>query len=342
MNLSVAVMAHPDREHFVDELLPDLPGAKVVWDERGDRWDTGKRAMLAHEPDSDWGLVVQDDALLCKDFLPGVREALSHAPTLPVSFYTGRTRPYGPEVARAVRRARAARKNWLVMRGPIWGVAIALPRELIAPMVRACDRLPDPNYDRRMMEHFHGRGIECWYTLPSLVDHRVGEANPSLVPGRGAGLGRVAHEFCQGSALDIDWSTGAYRAGDPSEPWRPAGERGYACTRCAHAGTLPEAITHYLTEHDGGGRVDLLASTSTSTQVLSGLHAEIPKHLRGALWLVGGDLSRHASTKHRSVTRAEAARAIATYAPVFTVCAARRDLRLLGDRAGWSLDGYAN
>lgn len=59
--LSVAVMAHPARAAFVDELtgLLDRP-AKVVWDERQDRWDTGRRAMLAYDPACTHHLVVLD------------------------------------------------------------------------------------------------------------------------------------------------------------------------------------------------------------------------------------------------------------------------------------------
>lgn len=213
-------MAHRRRAQFVDELLPQLPGTKVTWDRENDRWDTGRRSMLAFDPDADWHLVVQDDAVLCPDFLPAVEAALSHVPERPVSFYTGRVRPYAASIKTAVTRARAAGKPWLAMRGPHWGVAVAIPTHLIEDMIEWCDQqVGVPNYDRRMEKYFTRREILCWHSIPSLVDHRVGEENPSLIPGRGAAPSRTAHEWIGNiSPLDIDWSRGALLAPDCPAP----------------------------------------------------------------------------------------------------------------------------
>lgn len=218
VRVSVAVMAHPARERLVAELLPQLPAARVVWDERNDRWDTGRRSMLTNDPAADWHLVVQDDAVLCRDFLPGVQRMLAHVPKLPVSLYTGRTRPFRAAVEDAVARARVQHKLFLAMQGPLWGVAVAIPTGLIADMVADCDRRPIRNYDLRMAAHFAARGIPCWYTLPSLVDHRVGLSNPSLVPGRGASMSRTAHHWigARRSPLKLDWAGGAAQVPAPN------------------------------------------------------------------------------------------------------------------------------
>jgi hypothetical protein len=216
VKLSVVVMAHKKRRRFVDELLPHLPGAEVVWDERNDRIDTGRRSLLAHPADADWALTVQDDALLCPDFLPGVEELLAHVPEVPVSFYAGAVRPHGRLVTAAVARAKAARRPFVAMPGPMWGVATALPVPLIEDMLEEYGRLRGiANFDMRMTTHFARRKILCWHTVPSLVNHRVGPQNPSLVPGRGSAATRVAHEFIGGrSPLDIDWSRGALVASE--------------------------------------------------------------------------------------------------------------------------------
>lgn len=208
VKLSVAVMAHPTREAFVDELMPSLPGAQVVWDEKNDRWDTGRRSMLAYDPTADWHLVVQDDALLCRDFLPGVEAALEHVPSNPVAFYAGRVRPHAARVVKLIRNARATGNPWVVMPGPWWGVAVAVRTEQIDAMVAWGDEHPEiPNYDRRMAEHFERDDVACYYSVPSLVNHRVGPDNPSLVPGRSGAQGRVAYYFAAGeSPLDVDWS----------------------------------------------------------------------------------------------------------------------------------------
>jgi hypothetical protein len=194
MKLSVAIMAHPTRKAFVDELLPQLPGAVVVWDERNDRWHTGRRSMLAFSARADWHLVVQDDALLCKDFLGQVREALAEVADGPAAFYCGRSGQFGSSSSfDALNNAFRKGERWVKAPGPFWGPAVAVRTVDIPAMVRWCDRRPDiPNYDRRMSRYFHHLKRDCWYSVPCLVEHRVGAENPSLVVGRGNSRGRTA------------------------------------------------------------------------------------------------------------------------------------------------------
>jgi hypothetical protein len=48
VTLSVVFMAHPSREAQVAEIQSrlDRPDIPIVWDERNNRWDTGRRSML--------------------------------------------------------------------------------------------------------------------------------------------------------------------------------------------------------------------------------------------------------------------------------------------------------
>jgi hypothetical protein len=254
MSLSVAVMAHPKRAPFVEKLLCQLPDARVVWDVRGDRWDTGRRSMLAHEPEADWHVVIQDDAILCRDFLAGVEAVLAHVPQVPVSFYTGKCRPHGAAVANAVRDAKALGRPFVAMPGPLWGVAVALPVALIEAMVTNCDRWPGIlNYDARMATHFAASRIECWHTVPSLVNHRVGPGNPSLVPGRGSSPARVAHNWIgDRSPFDIDWSGGALRPPDLHVPDNLEED----VNRVKLATSEPVIATEDRTVHDNALKID--------------------------------------------------------------------------------------
>lgn len=205
--VSLAVMAHPKRAAFVEELLPALPGATVVWDQHDDRWETGRRSMLAHDVDADWHLVVQDDAILCGEFVPGVTKALAAVGDHPVAFYMGRIRPHAETVVRLAQAAIAARRAWIAARGPWWGVAIALRTHHIEPMLAWCDKATTiPNYDRRIAAYFEKQRIRCWYSVPSLVDHRIA-GNPSLVPDRSNSPARTAYQFIgDESPLAIDWT----------------------------------------------------------------------------------------------------------------------------------------
>jgi len=210
VRLSVAIMAHRARERHIPYLQAKMGGGiQVVWDEKNNRWDTGRRSMLAFEPDSTHHLVVQDDALLCDDLIPAMKVALRYVPDNPVALYAGAVRPRAVEVERRMQLARGSSVNWFQMEGPWWGVAIAVPTKFIPEMVKYCDGLTAiDNYDMRLSRYFGARRIKCFYTVPSLVNHRIGREEPSLVPGRGNMSGRVAKHFIgeDVSALTVDWS----------------------------------------------------------------------------------------------------------------------------------------
>jgi hypothetical protein len=335
--LSVAIMAHPKRHKFVADLAPRLCGSEVVWDTDDDRWETGSRAMLAYDEQADWHLVVQDDVIPCDGFLAAVARALGAVPAdQPVaSFYTGRTRPYSEHVRRAVDSAIKGGYTWMAMRGPLWGPAVAVRTGVIREMVAAADQLGNvPNYDMRMSEFFHARGDVCWYSIPSLVNHRVGVENPSLVPGRGAGEGRVAYHFHQGDAAQLEWTEEAWLPGDPSEWWW----EDFTCTRCmARCSSLVDAITHCRNLH-GLGKVDLLATTPHHKAKMEALYRELPGAIRGTLWL--GSEAGVSSLPHQRIPTAGGRTALQD--GPYVVCGALRDLKRIGNRSGWSLDGQAN
>jgi hypothetical protein len=217
ITLSASIMAHPKRAAFIPELLEWLGdfGIPVVWDERNDRWDTGRRSMLAYDPACSHHAVIQDDVLPCKDLLAGLTKALEYAPAdAPVCGYVGAKRPNAPLVNAAVLSAAAQKASWITMHTLNWGPLICVPTNIIPEMIAYCDPLTTiANYDRRLSRYWElRRGVRIWYTWPPLVDHRDG---PSMVEGRvntvhhSSGRGcRVAHSFIgqDRSALDCDWT----------------------------------------------------------------------------------------------------------------------------------------
>lgn len=213
VRLSVAIMAHPKRQRYMPYLLSKLntTSNRIVMDRENNRWDTGRRSQLHFEPNATHHVVVQDDAVVCEDFIEGLQNAIRSKPQHPISLYTGKVRPLGPFVDRMVRQAHNLGRTWIRMDGPLWGVAVCTPVHYIEDMITACDRMVNtPNYDMRMVKYYQSRGIKCYYTIPSLVSHRVGDSDPSLVPGRGSGSGRVAHSFIgeDESAANIKWTRG--------------------------------------------------------------------------------------------------------------------------------------
>lgn len=210
ISLSVAIMAHPSRAVLVSDLLAKVDGP-VVWDEAGHPWDTGRRAMLAHG-NGTHHLVLQDDAVVCRDLIPGLEKALAAVPMdVPISLYTGRKRPNGPLVARMVKEAERRKAPWLVLKKLLWGVGIVLPVPVIEAAVKRGDDQRIFSYDSRLQRFFLERQSDVWYSVPSLVEHRD---VPSLFPNR-TGTGRTAHSFLgeHRSALEVDWTRTAFVGG---------------------------------------------------------------------------------------------------------------------------------
>ena len=214
-------MAHPSRERFIPGLLERLPGARVVWDERDDEWHTGRRALLAHiDSDADVALTVQDDAIVSRDLAGAVGGLMTIAGDRPVGLYVGNLDDGGVPFPELARIADEDGLPWLETHGPHWGVAFAIPAGHVRELVEWCDQLDGRNYDARIAQFYRARRVDCWYTWPSLVDHRCGAENPSLL---GPKSDRHAARFIgmERSGLEIDWSRPPARAtGDATARFR--------------------------------------------------------------------------------------------------------------------------
>lgn len=203
-------MAHPDRADQVAELMArlDRPAA-IAWDDEGppsgsgDRvWRTARRGWQLADPDADWHVLIQDDAVPCDDLLAGLELALRYVPSdAVVSPYlgTGRTVPIRWEAL--ARAADAAQVPWVRSENLMWGVCLALPVRMIPSMIEFADRRAGVPDDMRVAGWARRHGHEVWYTWPSLVDHLP---IPSLTKHKARE--RVARLHHRGSALGIDWS----------------------------------------------------------------------------------------------------------------------------------------
>lgn len=209
MKLSVSVQAHPDRAPLVNSFtsLLDRP-VPIAWDREGppsgntDRgWRTARRAWELADPDADWHLVLQDDAVPSIDLLPGLERALERVPVdAVVSAYLGRGGGNGARWAPIVAEAERVGASWVRSSKLSWGVAIILPTRLIPGMIEHCDRRAGVTDDMRVAGWAEKRHAEIWYLWPSLVDHLP---VPSLTKHRAAN--RVAWRHHQGSALELNW-----------------------------------------------------------------------------------------------------------------------------------------
>jgi hypothetical protein len=208
VKLSVQVMAHAKRGHRVGELVERLgiTGDQVTWDRKENRWDTGRRAWLNHDPAADWHMVIQDDALPCRDLIATLEQAIPHiGERAIVCPYIGTRRPAKLKVSRVVEQAQEINASWVKMQTLNWGVAILAPTSTIIEMIAWCDGQTYPNYDRRVGQYYwRERHWHTYCTWPSLVEH-WDYPEGSLI---GHGGDRVAHGFigADRSGLDVDWA----------------------------------------------------------------------------------------------------------------------------------------
>jgi hypothetical protein len=185
VKMSISIMAHPDREEFVKGLLKEVGGTiPVAMDRRGEgSWSCARKAWTLHDKFADYHLVLQDDAIPCSNFRERAISVLPEERSMAVSLFMAASNPKRTEDI--VRRYTRGETSWV---SPYLynGVAIALPIPMILPMIDWVDdkrramhrRWGLHRSDGRIFMYLHAKGIQTFYPIPCLVDHRD---SPSIV-----------------------------------------------------------------------------------------------------------------------------------------------------------------
>lgn len=171
--ISCAVVAHQQRIVPATELADSL-GAAISVDDGSLGAEANHllawHATAAHE--SDWALVVEDDAQPVAGFLDQAQAALSATPAPIVSFYlgTGKPRAWQHRIAQALDQADQAGAHWIATHRVLHAVAVAMRTDLRDDWLTWApdSRLPS---DDRLSEWARLRGHPIAYTVPSLVEH---------------------------------------------------------------------------------------------------------------------------------------------------------------------------
>lgn len=210
MKISASIMAHPDREPYVMDLLSVLDhDVPVHWDPEGppsgsgDRvWRVARAAWQLYDPGADYHVMLQDDAVPCPDFLAGMERALDHVPDDALVIpYLGQGKNVPRRWADMAARADAVGASWVRSHTMMWGVCAAVPTRFIPDMITWCDTKAGMPDDMRVGRWFQRRHIDTWYTWPSLIDHRL---VPSITKHRQ--VERTARRHHRRSALMLDWT----------------------------------------------------------------------------------------------------------------------------------------
>lgn len=184
--IPIVIVAHPKREAMGHALAQEVSADAVCWDVthigaeanhlQAWRWLADLRA--------EWGVVLEDDVIVCKGFLAQLTRALHCAPTSLVSLYLPRGRP--PHWQESIAKAVSADVCWLTAPAMMSCQGYAMRTEFFSQ---------HKEINRRVGRHHLpiDEAITSWlnsplnplqdvsYALPSLVDHRDG---PTLIEHR--------------------------------------------------------------------------------------------------------------------------------------------------------------
>jgi hypothetical protein len=118
--------------------------------------------------DTEWVLLLEDDAIPVDDFRTQLEQALAVAPSPVVSLYLGTSRPKHWQlfVTQAVQCANQADASWITATHLLHCVGVVVRTELAPLMADWCTHLDQPLDDHPVGDHMVA------YTWPSLVDHR--------------------------------------------------------------------------------------------------------------------------------------------------------------------------
>lgn len=155
--------------------------------------DHCRRALIDGAAEADYVCVLQDDVILSDSLRGVVEEMVQHSGEHPIGLYAGTST-----------MASSAMDHdpdpWWAATGPIWGSSVVIPSMHVDGILEHGAKLNGSTYDGRLWRYFERQGILCYYSNPSLVQHRTGHG--SLM--RRSRGDRVAQSF--GSGVGKDWS----------------------------------------------------------------------------------------------------------------------------------------
>ena len=173
LKLSISIMAHPSRKKFFPYLFEKLENCPLAIDEGWGLWENAKRAWKLYDPEADYHVVIQDDALVCKNFGKRALEVLGHSEKV------FRSRPhicnfyYDQMLAPKATNKDSDGTEYIIRSRVHWAVAICFPVNQIEKMIKYCDELKIKGDDERITQFLKSEHLKVYFPIPCLVDHRT-------------------------------------------------------------------------------------------------------------------------------------------------------------------------
>ncbi len=184
-------MMHPSRTQHKDYLLDklsDFGNVKISMDNGNGILDTCKRAWEMYDNQANYHLVVQDDAIIGKNFRINVLKQIDKHPDHAFSFYFGNRKRFLETAKKA--DINGGIEMWWIS----WGVAICLPTKIIPGLLNFFPTIKGhlTKHDDTVIANYLAKiKMPVWYPMPSLVDHRDEKSLVESDPGGG----RRAYKF---------------------------------------------------------------------------------------------------------------------------------------------------
>lgn len=217
---SIIIQSVPGRRAVRERLLEQLPTAVVAEDDGPPPGNPWRGYQLALQLGLDAPvkpahlLVIQDDAIVCRNFLPAVERLIELIPNSPIClFYPG----IKMNSWRNVQKMNASGKSVFVLHRqdfmPV--VAVLWPREKAEHFLfwTQGKKIPGLRKPYRSDDAVAGAWMklthqDVYVAHPSLVQH-PDDVEPvkdgPQIAGHGRDRGRIALAFCEGDPLEIEW-----------------------------------------------------------------------------------------------------------------------------------------
>jgi GR25 family glycosyltransferase involved in LPS biosynthesis len=124
------------------------------------------------DQDSEWSLVVEDDAQPVESFTTQLADALTKAPASVVSLYLGTGFPpqWQDRIHQAITAAEREQAHWISADNHLHGVAVAIKTELVRDMLTTVRCSTQP-IDYAIRDWAKATQHKISFSHPSLVDH---------------------------------------------------------------------------------------------------------------------------------------------------------------------------
>ncbi|DAZ90334.1 glycosyltransferase family 25 protein [Mycobacteroides abscessus] len=195
MNINIGIVGHVDRVEETQALAEQVNASTVAIDDGSLGCEANHQRVwqMLTIGDSDWSVVLEDDAQPVEGFRQQLESALTVAPTSVVSLYLGKGRPeFAQTELRKFAKAYPPEKDyapcWFVSEVLLHAVGIAMRTELIPEMLEHLRQPPAVflAQDEAIGHWARHRGHSIGYTWPSLVNHAdtptVIDEHPDGVP----------------------------------------------------------------------------------------------------------------------------------------------------------------